>query len=80
MTSHAFLAMVEDAIVLLDSRSDDYIMVEPALVPGFLAQLSESKDREAAASSPVAPGLAELIGELGASHRAELGVNSARGL
>jgi Transglutaminase-like superfamily len=64
LAPHIFAARVESAVILLDSKSDDYILIEPELAPGFLAMLRRGGLR-AAGDCPSSPaGLADLIGEL----------------
>ena len=50
LAPHTFAARVDDSIVLLDSRTDDYILIEARLVPGFLSFLSPGAHKDIGAA------------------------------
>lgn len=45
LAQHTFAVRVEGAIIILDSRTDDYILVEAHLAPGFSALFSKAQHR-----------------------------------
>ena len=46
LAPHTFLARVENVVILLDSETDDYILIDASATPRFLALLSESVGME----------------------------------
>jgi hypothetical protein len=60
LTPHTYVAKVESAVILLDSLSDDYILVEPHLALAFIEIISGARDPY----SPLNGEIAELVRNL----------------